>query len=92
MNVKEVVKNAIDHINDLFKDENISNLGLEEVEYDSAIGEWVVTVGFSRPWDYPQGSLAALTGGSKANRSYKIVSVNDTNGEVISVKNRTVSD
>ena len=92
MNVKEVVKHAIEHINDLFKDENISNLGLEEVEFDSEIGEWVVTVGFSRPWDYPQGSLALLSSDGKVNRSYKVVIVKDISGEVISVKNRTVSD
>ncbi len=92
MNVTAIVKQAKDHINDLFKEEGISNLGLEEVEYDSEIGEWVVTVGFSRPWDYPEGKLALLTGSAKANRSYKVVTVKDINGEVISVKNRMVKD
>ena len=92
MNVKDIVKYAINHINDLFADENISNLGLEEVEFNSDIGEWEVTVGFSRPWDYPKGSLATITGEGKANRTYKIITVKDISGEVISVKNRPVSD
>ena len=92
MKVKEVVKYAIDHINDLFKDEKISNIGLEEVEFNSEIGNWEVTVGFSRPWDYPQGALASIAAGASAKRTYKIVTVNDMDGEVISVKNRPVND
>lgn len=92
MNVKEIVKYAIAHINDLFGDENISNLGLEEVKFNSEIGEWEVTVGFSRPWDYPKGALASIASGPSAKRTYKIVTVKEANGEVISVKNRPVND
>ena len=92
MKVKEVVKSAIEHVNDLFNEENISNVGLEEVEFNSEIGEWKVTVGFSRPWDYPQGALAVMAGNSGVKRTYKIVIVNEENGEVISIKNRPVSD
>ena len=62
MNVKEAVGLAVNHIRDLFEHEDISNLGLEEVEFDSDMQQWVVTVGFSRPWDYPSNTLAALGG------------------------------
>ena len=75
LNVKEAVKLAISHVGDLFEHEKISNLGLEEIEYDIDRSEWIVTVGFSRPWDYPKNTLAALAGEvGKPKRSYKIVS------------------
>ncbi len=93
MNVKDAVTLAINHVRTLFEHETISNLGLEEVEFNPSANEWVVTVGFSRPWDYPQNALAALAGqGGRPNRSFKIVSINDNNGEVIAIKNRPTSD
>lgn len=92
MKVKEIATYAIDHINDLFGEEKISNLGLEEVEFNSDTGEWEVTVGFSRPWDYPHGALATIAGEASAKRTYKVVTVNDTSGNVLSVKNRPAND
>ena len=86
MNVKDVVTVAVNYVRDLFEHEEISNFGLEEIEFDDQAGEWIVTVGFSRPWDYPQ-NLAALAGAPK--RSYKTIRVNDI-GEVVAVKNREV--
>jgi hypothetical protein len=92
MNVKEAVVMATAHIRDLFEHEEISNLGLEEVEFDQSSSEWIVTVGFSRPWDYPQNALAALGSGRAGNpkRSYKIVTINDNNSSVVGIKNREV--
>ncbi len=87
MQVKDVANIAIKHVQDLFEHEQITNLGLEEIEFDYSTCEWYVTVGFSRPWDYPQ-NLAALAGQPK--RSYKIVTANDNTGEVIAIKNREV--
>lgn len=92
MNVKEIVKHAMDHIYDLFRDEKITNLGLEEVEFNTDIGEWEVTVGFSRPWDYPDATLTVLAAVRSVKRTYKIVTIKDANGEVISVKNRPFKD
>ncbi len=91
MNVKEAVKLAKQHILDLFADENITNLGLEEVEYDEAIQEWTVTLGFSRPWDEPRNTLASLAESNLPRRSYKIVRIDDKAGQVKSIKNRSVS-
>jgi hypothetical protein len=47
--IKEAVALAKAHIVDLFSDENISQIGLEEVEFDSEAREWKVTIGFARP-------------------------------------------
>ena len=91
MKVKDAVSLAIQHIGDLFEHEKVTNLGLEEVEYDHDASEWEVTVGFSRPWDYPANSLTVMAG-AKASRSYKIVKINDNNSQIISIKNRPVSE
>jgi len=90
VNVKDVVTIAVNHVGDLFEHENITNLGLEEIEFDDQVGEWFVTVGFSRPWDYPHGVLATLAISSIVpKRSFKTVKVNKS-GEVVAVKNREV--
>ena len=88
MDVKEVVKLAKEYVLDLFADENITNLGLEEVEYDEAIQEWTVTLGFSRPWDEPRNTLASLAQSNLPHRSYKIVYIDDKAEQVKGVKNR----
>lgn len=86
MEVKDAVNLARDYVHDLFADEQISNLGLDEVEYDESKDVWLVTVGFSRPWDYPKGALAMMAQSVSPRRSYKQVAVKS--GKVVSVKNR----
>ena len=50
MDVKQAVETAKRYVGELFDQEGIKNLGLEEIELDHSGGEWRVTVGFSRPW------------------------------------------
>lgn len=89
MDVKQAVALAKQHIADLFAEENLSNIGLEEVEFDEHPGEWRVTVGFSRPWDeVPRNALSALAGATAVRRTYKVVRIADTSGRVLSVKER----
>jgi hypothetical protein len=89
MDVKAAVALAQNHITDLFAQEGLTNLGLEEVEYDEARDQWRITVGFSRSWDN-QGAVSLFTpGGIK--RTYKVV-ILDTDGKAISVKNRETAD
>jgi hypothetical protein len=87
MDVKEVVKLAKEYVVDLFAEENITNLGLEEVDFYDNDQEWTVTLGFSRPWDEPRNTLASLAQSNLPRRSYKIVRI-DANGTVKGVKNR----
>ncbi len=88
MEVKEAVTLAKQKVLELFADEKPANIGLEEVELDDRAGQWVVTVGFSRPWDEPRYSLAALAQSAYPRRSYKIVRIADASGQVVSIKNR----
>jgi hypothetical protein len=51
MDVKEAVATAKSYVADLFAEENFSDLGLEEVSLDQQADQWVVTLGFARPWE-----------------------------------------
>jgi len=84
MNVKEAVAKAKAYVLDLFENEDLTNVGLEEVEFNDDTKVWTVTIGFSRPWDIKTNALAGIT----TSRSYKVVTIDDFSGEVKSVKNR----
>lgn len=90
IDVKAAVQIAKAFVLDLFQDEGVSDLGLEEVEYEEEEGSWYVTVGFSRPWDFPRGSLSVFSGSTNPKRTYKRVHVKD--GKVVSVQNREVNE
>lgn len=85
MDVKAAVQSALQYVSDLFLPESISNVGLEEVEFDDATNQWLVTVGFSRPWDYPKNALANSAG--VPHRSYKSVILDDRSGKVVAIRN-----
>lgn len=59
MDVKEAARTAIRYVHDLLEDEEVTDLGLEEVEFDSAKAQRPITVGFSRPWDYERATIPA---------------------------------
>jgi hypothetical protein len=92
MDVKEAVKRAKSYVAELFAEENLTSLGLEEIEHDDASGAWNVTVGFSRPWNTTRNALTALTGDPAVRRVYRIVKMRDSDGEVLSVKRRENQD
>ena len=54
MDMKDAAKLAKEYVADLFDEEGISNVGLEEIVFRDDGGDeyWDVTVGFSRPWDH----------------------------------------
>ena len=90
MNAREAKETARDYIIDLFADEEVMHAGLEEVVYHRESGEWRITYGFVRAWD-KQGELG-IKMGLKAPRSYKVVSIDDGSGSVISLKDRLMRD
>ena len=91
MDVKKAAKLAKEYLSDLFSEEGISNLGLEEIELGTDGRFWEVTIGFSRPWDH--GGLAAVTLGQKGlRRSYKVLRIDDCSGSVVSVRDRILQE
>lgn len=98
MDVKEAVRIAREYITDLFADENVKHVGLEEVEFDDLSSVWNITIGFYRSWELPKDppSFTLVFEGSAppslTRRSYKIVRIRDDDGHVMSVMNRALAD
>ncbi len=89
MQVKEAVSLAKQYMKDVFAEEQIDTLRLEEVELDDKTGIWSVTIGFSRPWDEAAGPFGVkLAGLAPRRRDYKVVRIADGDKRVVSVKNR----
>jgi len=92
MDAKEAVRLAKQHVLELFAEEAIKNIGLEEVEFDELDDAWSITIGFSRPWDEPNSLLGATLASQMGipKRTYKVVLISNSDARVISVKNREV--
>ena len=90
MDVKEVTKTAREYVAEIFADEQITNLGLEEVVYDVELERWRITFGFARPWDR-QGDMGVRMG-LKAPRAYKVVHVNNGDGSITALTDRLLPD
>lgn len=88
MDVKEAVRRAKTYVTDLLAEEGLTNLGLEEIEFDESKNVWRVTVGFSRPWNTPGSALSNLTIDPLLKRAYRVVDICDDNGEVLSLRRR----
>ena len=89
MDVKEAVLRAKEYLGDLFEDEQIMNVGLEEVVFEDVSNIWKITIGFSRPWDQ-KGPLVATLVEIRPARSYKVLSINDDSGRVESLTDRVL--
>ena len=90
MDVKEAARTAKAYVADLYAGEAITNVGLEEVEFDDRSNDWKITIGFSRPWDRKANLAAALAAGTPA-RSYKVVRIADDDGHIVSLRDRLLT-
>ena len=93
MDVKQAAQTAKKYAADVFADDKISYIALEEVEFDEGSDVWRITLSFLRPTG-TMNSLdviaPGLSRGENVRRSYKIVNVHDQSGRVISVKHRVL--
>lgn len=87
--VKQAVQAAKQQLLQVFAGEEITDIGLEEVEYDNTKGNWKITIGFTRPWDHKH-SLATALGTQHMGRSYKVISIG-RNGRMVSIKDRILT-
>jgi hypothetical protein len=85
MDVKQAVKIAKDWVTSVLGDEGVINLGLEEVNFDEEKHSWLITIGFSRPWNSIRNAFTTISGESAPGRTYRIITVSDTNGDVKSM-------
>ena len=86
MDAKEASRRAKQYVSQVYIDETIADVGLEEVEFDEPANLWRVTIGFSRPWNTKNTVAIALDRG-RFERSYKVVCIDDE-GNVMSLKDR----
>ena len=91
MDVNQAIASAQAYSAEVYADEAITNLGLEETEYNSTLDQWLITLVFARPWNTPrtraQEVLENLGGVSPLKRSYKTVFVAST-GDIMAMKDR----
>ena len=87
MNVKEAARTAKDYLTDIFADEQIPHVGLEEVEFDEMSKAWKITIGFFGPWERPKDVLETALVGLPVHgkRSFKVVRIQDGDGHFISI-------
>ena len=97
MDVKQAIRRAKDYVEDVYADEDIFNLGLEEARFSESENSWIITVGFSRPWNKPQDDppeplFLGRTPETLARRSYKAVWIDADAGTVTSLADRFMTD
>ena len=94
MDVRDAIAKAKEYLTFVYADEDISNVGLEEVEFDESGLKWNVTLGFYRPWSRPSRNALAETLQSLGapRRSYKVLRIDDRDGKVESVKGRFMEE
>ena len=89
MDAKQAVSRARAYLVDLFAGEGISEVGLEEVDFDTMRNEWRITLGFSRPWDR-RARLGPALAGRPSPRSYKVICIHDPDGKIKSLTDRVL--
>ena len=87
----EAVKTAKQYIADLYESEGITKPRLEELNRDRINGHWLITVGFAYREGGNERSGTLTPGLARAvygDRVYKLVRVNEGNGEVVGMTDR----
>lgn len=87
INTKEAVALAKQTVAELFAEDSPINIALEEIDRNDSRDEWLVTIGFSRPWG--DDSLLPPVFLPNRKRTYKVVQI--VGGEFKSVKNRELT-
>ena len=99
MVAREAVQAAKDYILEVYGDEDIVEVGLEELEFlEEDSGVWQVTIGFRRKWQQPfdpgppphEARDFLRSPKPRLARNYKTVRIRD-DGTVLSMTHRDVS-
>lgn len=93
--MREAIKNAKDYVREVYADDPPKDLHLEEVKREDDDSAWIVTVGF-RAFSIQEakngiGALNELfpqDAYRRFPREYKVITINATSGEVVSMVNR----
>lgn len=92
MNPTTAVKEARNFFTQVFKDENIENVELEEIVFDETEHLWRITFGFFRLWTPPQNPLLPNVNGPQRKRQFKVVMLDDDgNPKGITIRNEQIN-
>lgn len=96
MDAREAVRTARRYVSELFAEDQIGRVDLEEVDFEIETDLWKITVSFTRPNDRPELVEAIVPGhplaeATPVRRSYKIVNIDDASGGVKSLKHRRLT-
>jgi hypothetical protein len=80
MDLKEAVAVAKQQVSDLFAEDILQNVRLEEFLYDDHLGVWSLTIGFALPGNPREAPNPA--------RAYKIVRIAQADKSVLSIRDR----
>ena len=92
VDVKIAVQAAINYIKGLYADRDLKDLLLEEVEFSEETNQWLVTIGFSllETKETPASIIMPSRTSRELSRRYKIVKIDATTAEPISMKIRVL--
>ena len=88
MKVEEAIARAKSFMHEVFADEAVTQVRLEEVEFDDRENAWLVTVGLMRPIISKQDPVPSFLSEIPLKRSYKVVKIADDGGAIPSAKIR----
>ena len=88
--LKKMVNTAIQFLDNLYDQENLRNVMLEEIERSEDSGRWLVTLGFDMGFSPPSTYfITDLLNTKKPQRIYKTIEIDEKTGEALAMKMRT---
>lgn len=87
----EAVQAAKQYAKEVFGDEDISRIRLEEINYDAVKDEWQITVGFTYQGAPTQLQQNLGVERIYGNRQYKVVHIRDSDGEFVGLTDRMLA-
>ncbi len=88
--LKKMVNTAIHFLDNLYDQENLRNVMLEEIERSEDSGRWLVTLGFDIYFSPPPSfSITDLLSTQKPQRIYKTIEIDEETGKALAMKMRT---
>lgn len=95
LTIKQAVQKAREYFAELFSNDNVKDLALEEVKFDDERNAWLVTLGFkshrektiTAPSTTRLGSTDIIT---ESLREYKTFNLNPETGDLLSIDMRSV--
>ncbi len=92
ISVKTAVSNAMQFIRELYADNQIKGVLLEEIEFSEPANQWLITIGFTINKTRENSSALAdlILPEREIARKYKIVYIDAQSGKPISMKIREI--